>query len=77
MKNEAAVWLPFLLVLVFVPVAGAQNSAQPAKSEKPAAEAAVHEKNVQEYIELLRANVRVFVHTAPSGKAVLSAAKPR
>lgn len=61
MKNKAAVWLPFLLFLVFVPVAGAQNNAQPAKSEKPAAEASavdVHEKNVQEYIELLRANVR-------------------
>ena len=59
MKNRAA-WLPFLVIFAFPPVIGRQNNA-PAKSEKQATAASSSDtqaKNVQEYIELLRTNVR-------------------
>ena len=61
MKFKTAVWLPFLMILVLVPCAFAQNNAQAAKSDQqdtapPATD--TQKKNVQEYIELLRSNVR-------------------
>ena len=61
MKNRAAGWLPFLAIFAFPPATGPQNNAQAAKSEKQAAAAPssdAQDKNIQEYIELLRANVR-------------------
>jgi len=61
MKTKAAAWLPFLVILVFASAAGAQNNAQAANSDKSAAATPPSDtqaKNVQEYIELLRSNVR-------------------
>ena len=61
MKNKRAVWLPILMLLALVPAARAQDNSQPAKPHKKAATSpadATREKNLKEYIELLRANVR-------------------
>lgn len=61
MKNQAAGWLSFLVIFAFPPATGPQNNAQAAKSEKQATAASssdAQDKNIQEYIELLRANVR-------------------
>jgi len=60
MKFKKAVWLAFL-ILVLVPCAIAQNNAQTMKSDQqdtapPATD--TQKKNVQEYVELLRSNVR-------------------
>jgi len=60
MKFKTAVWLAFL-ILVLVPCAIAQNNAQAMKSDQqdtapPATD--TQKKNVQEYVELLRSNVR-------------------
>jgi len=61
MKFKTADWFPFLMILVLVPCAIAQNNPQAAKSDQqdtapPATD--TQKKNVQEYIELLRSNVR-------------------
>jgi len=61
MRNKAVVWLSFLAILLFVPTAYSQDNAQTAKSDQqdtapPATDA--QKKNVQEYVELLRSNVR-------------------
>jgi hypothetical protein len=61
MKNMAAGWLPFLVIFAFPPATGPQNNAQAAKTEKqatPASSSDTQAKNIQEYIELLRSNVR-------------------
>lgn len=61
MKNKAAGWLAFLVIFAFPPATGPQNKAQAAKSEKQATAASsgdTHAKNIEEYIELLRSNVR-------------------
>ena len=61
MKKWAAIWLAMAACLFLANAAQAQDEAQQkapaAKSTKDAA-ADTHEKNVQEYIELLRSNVR-------------------
>ena len=61
MRNEFALQVCFLTILLFAPTAGAQNNAQAPKSDKPAAAAPSSDtqaKNIQEYVELLRSNVR-------------------
>lgn len=60
MRNKPIVWLPILMLLAYTTAAYAQDAAQPSKSEKPAnaSSADTHAKNVQEYIQLLRENVR-------------------
>jgi len=61
MKNKTMFWFSFLMILLFVPTANGQDNTQPAKSAPESAEATAadtREKNLQEYIELLRRNVR-------------------
>jgi flagellar biosynthesis chaperone FliJ len=61
MKKRIAVWLPLLTVLALCPVGFAQGKAQSQKAVKPSAPppaTSAQEKNVQEYIELLRSDVR-------------------
>lgn len=61
MKNTAAGWLPFLVIFAFPPATTVQNNALAAKSGKQTTAASSTDtqvKNIQEYIELLRSNVR-------------------
>lgn len=61
MKNKAAGWLSFLVIFAFPPATAPQNNAPAAKSEKQATAASSSDtqaKNIQEYVELLRSNVR-------------------
>ena len=62
MKRRIAVWPPLLLFLAFCPLALIQGKPQSqtplAPATQPAAESSTQEKNVQEYIELLRSDVR-------------------
>ena len=61
MKTKAAGWLPFLVILALPATTAPQNNPQTAKSEKQATMAPSSDtqaKNIQEYIELLRSNVR-------------------
>ncbi|HXZ80750.1 MAG TPA: hypothetical protein VEG30_12520 [Terriglobales bacterium] len=61
MKKRIAVWLPLLTFIAFCPVTFAQEKAQPRKPENQAARSSAtstQDKNIQEYIELLRSNVR-------------------
>ena len=61
MKNRIAGWLPLVMFLALCPVAIAQAKAQSQETEKQAAPSSAtiaEDKNIQEYIELLRTNVR-------------------
>jgi hypothetical protein len=61
MKKQTAAWILVLTFLVFVPAAQAQDTAQPKKTEKKAStsqDTDTQKKNIQEYIELLRSDVR-------------------
>lgn len=61
MKKRIAVWLPLCMFLACCPVTFAQGTAQSQSVEKPAAASAAtdaQEKNIQEYIDLLRTDVR-------------------
>lgn len=61
MKNKVAGWLPFLVILAFPPTTTPQDNGLAAKSEKQttgAPSSNTQTKNIQEYIELLRSNVR-------------------
>ncbi|HVO64818.1 MAG TPA: hypothetical protein VMT53_28105 [Terriglobales bacterium] len=61
MKQRIAVSLFVLLLLAFGPMALAQGQTQSQKTEKKATTstaASIRDKNIQEYIELLRTNVR-------------------
>jgi flagellar biosynthesis chaperone FliJ len=61
MKKRIALWLPLLTCLAFCPAILAQEKAQPQKPEQQAAPSSApstRDKNIQEYIELLRSNVR-------------------
>jgi flagellar biosynthesis chaperone FliJ len=60
MTKRVIVWFPLLITLALCPAAVAQGSAQSKSSAQPAAPSATdtQEKNVQEYIELLRSDVR-------------------
>ena len=60
MRKQTAAWILVLTLLGFVPAASSQDKAQPKKtgaqaSTSPNADA---QKNIQEYIELLRSDVR-------------------
>jgi hypothetical protein len=57
MKKQTAAWTLALALLVFIPGASAQDKTQPAKTGAPAS-ANAQKKNIQEYIELLRSDVR-------------------
>jgi hypothetical protein len=61
MKKQTAAWILVLTLLVFVPAASSQDRTQPKKtgaqtSASPNTDA--EKKNIQEYIELLRSDVR-------------------
>jgi hypothetical protein len=61
MKRPIAVWLPILTFLACCPVTFAQATAPSQSTGKQSASAAptdAQEKNLQEYIDLLRTNVR-------------------
>ena len=61
MKKRIAVWLPFLMLLATSPAALAQVTPKaPATKSQPAQSSATttQKKNMQEYIELMRTNVR-------------------
>lgn len=61
MKRSTSVYLPLVLCLLFCPGISAQQAAQSQPAQKQAVASATTEtqkKNVQEYIELLRSNVR-------------------
>jgi hypothetical protein len=58
MKKQTAAWILALALLVFIPGASAQDKTQPAKTGAPASANAQKKKNIQEYIELLRSDVR-------------------
>jgi hypothetical protein len=57
MKKQTAAWTLALALLMFIPGASAQDKTQPAKTGAPAS-ANAQKKNIQEYIELLRSDVR-------------------
>jgi hypothetical protein len=61
MKKWIAVWLPLFMFLACCPVTFAQGTSQSQSTEEQAAPSAptdTQEKNIQEYIELLRTDVR-------------------
>jgi hypothetical protein len=58
MKQRTAVWFPLLMFLACWPAAFAQAQSQSTEQAAPAAATDTQEKNVQEYIQLLRTNVR-------------------
>jgi hypothetical protein len=61
MKKRIAVWLPLLLFVAFCTVALAKGKAHPQKSKDQATQSPAKDaqkKNMQEYIELMRTNVR-------------------
>jgi hypothetical protein len=61
MKQRFAVWLPLLLLVAFCTVALAKGKAQSQKSKDQPAQSSstnAQKKNMQEYIELMRSNVR-------------------
>jgi len=61
MKRRIVVWLLLLMFLAFCSVTFAQDKAQPQKAKKQAAPSpatSAQDKNIKEYIELLRSNVQ-------------------
>jgi len=61
MKKRIVLWLPLFLLVAAGPAVRAQAKAQPQKEkDRPAQESSTdaQEKNIQEYIELMRTNVR-------------------
>jgi hypothetical protein len=61
MKKRIVVWFPLLLLVATGPAVRAQAKAQPQKAkDQPAQTSATdaQKKNIQEYIELMRTNVR-------------------
>jgi hypothetical protein len=61
MKKRIVVWLPLLLLVAACPAVRAQAKAQPKKAKDQAAQPSAtdaQKKNIQEYIELMRTNVR-------------------
>lgn len=60
MKRQTAAWILVSTLLVFVPAASSQDKAQPNKTgaQASATQNADAQKNIQEYIELLRSDVR-------------------
>jgi hypothetical protein len=61
MKKQIAVWLPFCMLLACCPVSFAQKAAQSESAIKqtvPPSAMDTQAENIQEYIDLLRSNVR-------------------
>ena len=63
MRKPITVWIPLFLFLAFCPAAFAQGTGQTQSTEKqtapsPAKSTQDKDKNVQEYIELLRSDIR-------------------
>jgi hypothetical protein len=61
MKKRKLVWLPLFVFIASCPAALAQANSQPQKAKTQPAQSSgsdTQKKNVQEYIELLRTNVR-------------------
>jgi hypothetical protein len=61
MMKRIAVWLPLLIFVASSPSALAQGKAQPQKTKDQSAQSPAtdtQKKNIQEYIELMRTNVR-------------------
>jgi hypothetical protein len=61
MKKHTTPWILSLMLLVFVPAAWSQDKTQPTKAGGPASASRnsdARKKNIQEYIELLRSDVR-------------------
>jgi|SRR5271156_6194224 len=61
MKKGISLWLPLFILIASCPTALAQGNAQPQKTKTRPAQSSTdntQKKNVQEYIELLRTNVR-------------------
>ena len=61
MKKRIAVWLPLLVLVATCPAALAQVTPKAPATKSPAAKSSAtitQKKNMQEYVELLRANVR-------------------
>jgi hypothetical protein len=61
MKRQRAAWILVLTLLVIVPAASSQDKTQPSKTGAQAGaspNADAQKKNIQEYIELLRSDVR-------------------
>ncbi len=60
MKKQTAAWILLSTLLVFVPAASSQDKTQPNKTgaQTSASRSADAQKNIQEYIDLLRSDVR-------------------
>jgi hypothetical protein len=61
MKKRIAMWLPLLVLVATCPAARAQNKTQPQETKDQSAAASLSDtqkKNIQAYVELMRANVR-------------------
>jgi len=61
MKKQTAAWILVFTLLVFVPAASSQDSTQPKKTGAQTSASSntdAEKKNIQEYIELLRSDVR-------------------
>jgi hypothetical protein len=61
MKKRIAMWLPLLILVATCPAARAQNRAQPQETKDQSAAVSLtdaQKKNIQAYVELMRANVR-------------------
>jgi uncharacterized protein with ParB-like and HNH nuclease domain len=75
MKRNAAIWIMILAWPIFVTTARAQANARPAQTaEQSAVPAAGADKNLQEYIELLRSDIRQRKAEVMSQMMQLSAA---
>src|SRR5580704_3876878 len=61
MKKRNVAWLPLFILFAFCPVVRGQADAQPPKAKAKSAQSPgtdAQKKNIQEYIELMRSNVR-------------------
>lgn len=61
MKKRIAMWLPLLILVATCPAARAQNKEQPQETKEQSAASPLSDaqkKNIQAYVELMRANVR-------------------
>ncbi|HXN18028.1 MAG TPA: hypothetical protein VN875_06830 [Candidatus Binatus sp.] len=76
MKKRISVWLPLFMLIASCPAVLAQANAQPQKTKTQPAQSSASDaqkKNVQEYIELLRSNVRQQKSEIMGAVMVLSA----
>ena len=76
MKKRKLAWLPLFLFVASCPAVLAQANSQPQKTKTQPAQSSADDtqkKNVQEYIELLRTNVRQQKSEIMGAVMVLSA----